>query len=116
MRKILSNSVIAALAISTACLPAVAGFSPIQNEKEALSILATGQWQFHHNIRIFKPDGTFMSGNGSNGTWKISGGELDVTFLDNGAKHRFFLPIDPKGTHGLDNNGQPEILKKRPKP
>jgi hypothetical protein len=95
-------------ASSTPSLP----LSPQQQAADAKTraMLTTGDWQFHGHVRNFLPDGTFTSDNGSSGRWTLTATELDVRFLDNNAAHRFYLPLDPNGTHGVDNNGRPEML------
>src|SRR5882757_408715 len=79
-----------------------------QTDAEAATLLTTGQWWFKGaswgNFRTFLPDGTFHARQ-KIGTWKIADGMVVLTFPDHVDK--LILPLDPKGTKGIDANGLP---------
>lgn len=78
-----------------------------QTEQEITTLLTTGQWFFQgqnwSNLRTFKPDHTFLGR--KNGTWKIENGMVVLVFVDH--EDKMILPLDPKGTKGMDANGLP---------
>jgi hypothetical protein len=80
-----------------------------QTEQQAVSILTTGQWRIMGAgppvVRTFKGDGTFTSDDHSTGTWKLSGGVMELTFPGGTAEQKFYLPIDLMMNRGLDENG-----------
>ncbi len=84
-----------------------------QTEDEINAILSTGTWHFQGipwgNDRVFKPDRTFTGG-GAAGvtTWKLVNGELIL--YSNNKEMKLFLPLDPKGTRGLDSRGSPVVI------
>ena len=117
MKKPLETSAITALVVIAACFTPVSGIRAVQSDQGVTTVLSTGQWHFFDKardkgasiLRTFKPDGTFSSSNGAAGAWQITGDHLDISFPDN-SRHRFFLPIDPNGTRGIGNRGEPETL------
>ena len=91
----------------------VPGLHADQSMDEAIAILTYGRWYFggpgHMGIwREFHRDGTYVSGNPTSGTWKITRSELDISwgtgFL------RFSLPINPNGTPGFNGKGRAQLL------
>jgi hypothetical protein len=85
-----------------------------QPEDEIKAMLVQGQWYFQGkswaNVRVFNPDGTFKGG--GDGTWKIADGMVVVD--SHGKQDNFILPVDPKGTNGVDSKGNPMIVLRQP--
>jgi hypothetical protein len=81
-----------------------------QTPQQAADLLTTGQWTFHGVARTFHRDGTMTSSNGAQATWTITNGVLVIMFPTDVGPHRYSLPIDPAGTHGLSNRSKPEEL------
>jgi hypothetical protein len=75
-------------------------------------LLISAPWKFlassWFSVRIFAQDGTFTTiGNKEqHGTWDISSTAITLTFADT-HKETVSLPLDPKGTGGLDKQGRP---------
>jgi hypothetical protein len=59
-------------------------------------------------VRTFNQDGTYTSGSGAKGTWKINGNALEITL--GRMVLRFNLPLDPNGTPGVSQGGKVQTL------
>jgi S1-C subfamily serine protease len=128
MRKAGTRSTIAALAVTAACFCFVSGLRADQSPQDASSILTTGWWhavgetKFHFHGTIFKPDGTFIFGDvrGTvftnrkeyDGTWQIVEEAVVLTY-PGGKQEKYFLPLDPDGTHGADVSGKPMVMTRK---
>jgi len=85
----------------------------VMSEKEkaaTVALLASKRWRFiggwWYVIRVFDKDGTFttVDSPGDHGTWVITDRAINLTFPD-GHIDAILLPLDPKGTDGLDKDG-----------
>lgn len=76
----------------------------------------TAKWWF--NIRTFAKDGTFTTQGWEDqgGTWAIADNVVTLTFTKDAHKETLSLPIDPRGTTGLDKNGIPVAAIATPPP
>jgi hypothetical protein len=83
-----------------------------QSAQDATSLLTNGTWIFHGVRRTFDTDGKFTSDNINSGHWQIVNGEVDVYLGKSKKPWKFYLPINPDGTQGADNRGNPSVLKR----
>ncbi len=106
------NRFIQALALLPALLifqflPTPVARAADQTNDEITALLTTGQWVFQGknwaNARTFAADGTFHGR--KSGNWKIENGKIRLIFADH--EDDLILPLDPKGTKGIDANGLP---------
>ncbi|HWB60357.1 MAG TPA: serine/threonine-protein kinase, partial [Chthoniobacteraceae bacterium] len=103
------NAMIASLAGNAATPP-----SPGAGGDEDIALLMAGRWYFFgaswSAIRTFYENGTFASEPRAEetGKWKRRDGAIDLLF-DNGNRDAFLLPMDAKGTLGVDTHGFPCI-------
>ncbi len=81
-----------------------------QTREEAIALLTSGMWHFAgdtwSNDRIFNPKGTVLvRADNANGVikWKMDSKQVTIKFEDH--DDLLFLPIDPKGTKGMDQHG-----------
>ena len=100
------NKVVSMLIAAAAMLCLISGaHAEEQSKDEAVNMLTRGAWVFHGLARTFNRDGTWTTNSSTNtnsGHWQITDTELDIEF-GGGATYRFSLPLDPKGTEGLDH-------------
>ena len=101
-----------AVGVSLLVLLGFALVSPLrgdrQSKAEAVSILTSGEWHFEgphfSDTRVFDPKGTMTRhGNGPRETkaiWKANYKEIVISFSY--YQDVLLLPIDPKGTKGID--------------
>jgi len=113
-----NTGIVPTMAVLVAFVASLLLTAPIradQSPEEAAAILMTGSWHYGNgNIkRVFRKDGTVTAGKGAKGKWGINGDTLEVYYKVSGL-HKFFLPIDPAGTRGVDANGQPAMLIQYP--
>jgi hypothetical protein len=128
MRKADIHFPIVALAVIAACLTLATVLHADQSDQRATADLTTGWWRIvgdkPAHVTVFKPDGSFISGNieadGSlrnvtryDGTWKITNGVVTLTYTNFTYTRTLNLPINPKGTNGLNSNGQPMVMTRR---
>jgi hypothetical protein len=94
--------------LSLASTPAARALD--QTREEAIALLTSGMWHFAgadwSNDRIFNPKGTVLvRASNANGTikWKMDSKQVMIIFGDH--YDVLYLPIDPKGTKGMDGHG-----------
>ena len=128
MRKAGIRFPIVTLVVIAACLTFAYPVCADQSEQQATASLTTGWWHIvgdkAAHVTVFNPDGSFIAGNieadGSlrnvtryGGTWKITNGVVTLTYTNFTYTRTLNLPISPKGTNGLDTNGQPMVMTRR---
>jgi hypothetical protein len=97
-----------ALSLFAICLLNAPRLGADQSRQETISLLTAGQWTMRGVVRTFNPDGTYTSGSGARGTWKIDGDALEITL--GRMVIRFNLPLDPNGTTGVSQGGKEQTL------
>ncbi|HWB59129.1 MAG TPA: hypothetical protein VG733_06545, partial [Chthoniobacteraceae bacterium] len=91
-----------------------AGKASKQTEAEVKALLTDGRWfcqgQSWSNTRVFTAGGTYKGG--GDGLWKMDAANGMVDLGDD----KLILPVDPKGTIGIDAHGLPFVAVHQPLP
>ena len=95
-------------ALNFTCAPAT--LAQDQSHEDIVNLLTNGVWHFEgndwSNDRVFQRNGTVLvrAGNARGVIkWKIASGQVNIIFEDH--IDVLYLPIDPKGTKGMDEHG-----------
>lgn len=102
---------LALAALNGAFTPAAhADFDQPQTREEAITLLTSGIWHFAginwSNDRVFDTKGrVLVQASNANGVikWKMDSKQVNIIFEDH--VDVLYLPIDPKGTKGMDQHG-----------
>src|ERR1700677_3152723 len=113
MNNIRVHSTIIALALAALTLnfiPAPHAHAEEQTREQAIALLTSGIWHFAgenwSNDRVFDPKGkVLVQASNAKGIirWKMDSKQVTIIFDDH--DDILYLPIDPKGTKGMDQHG-----------
>ena len=83
-----------------------------QEKAAAAALLVSAPWKIIGSgwaaVRVFARDGTFTTPEKTNeyGLWKIANDKIEITLAD-GHVNSLLLPLDPKGSDGVDQDRAP---------
>jgi len=120
------------LAGMACALMGVVGARGDQRAQDAVETLTTGAWHVEgaeaDHLMEFKEDGSFIQGmvdasgtfsqmDGYGGMWVVSGSGVTLNYWQWPTRHETYkLPIDPAGTHGVDEAGHAVSMTRRAAP